>query len=72
MVSSAEKDGRDAGDLADLGRRLGVTRDDGRRRRRCGTLDGGGAVAYMASGELRPDDAVTDIAALPARAAPPW
>jgi hypothetical protein len=26
-----------------------------------GTLGGGGAVAYMASGELRPDDAVADI-----------
>lgn len=61
VVSSPEKDGRDAGDLADLGGRLGVA----------ATLDAdaaladlgdGGAVAYTASGELRPDEAMKDIA----------
>jgi 2,4-diaminopentanoate dehydrogenase len=61
VVCSPEKDGRDAGDLADLGRPLGVaaTLDVDAV---LGDLGGGGAVAYMASGELRPDDAAADIA----------
>jgi hypothetical protein len=61
IVSSSEKDGRDAGELAGLDRALGVpaTLDAGAA---LGGLEGGGAVAYMASGELRPDEAVKDIA----------
>ena len=61
VVSRAEKAGLDAGELADLGRDLGVaaTLDAGTA---LATLAGGGAVAYMASGELRPDEALTDIA----------
>ncbi len=60
VVSSDQKAGRDAGDLAGLGRPLGVlaTTDVNAA---LSTLDGGGAVAYMASGELRPDDATIDI-----------
>src|SRR5690349_618066 len=59
VTSSDDKAGRDAGDLADLGRSLGVT----------ATTDVDavlsarpGAVVYAASGELRPDDACADIA----------
>ena len=61
IVSSAAKDGRDAGELADLGRTLGIaaTLDAATA---LAALDGAGAVAYMASGELRPDEAVKDIA----------
>ena len=61
VVSSPEKEGRDAGDLADLGRRLGVaaTLDADAA---LADLGGGGAVAYTASGELRPDEAMKDIA----------
>jgi hypothetical protein len=60
IVSSPEKAGRDAGELAGLDRSLGVgaTLDPGAA---LAALDGGGAVAYMASGELRPDEAVKDI-----------
>jgi hypothetical protein len=60
LVSSAAKVGRDAGDLAGLGRDLGVraTTDVDEA---LATLGGGGAVTYMASGELRPDDAAADI-----------
>jgi 2,4-diaminopentanoate dehydrogenase len=61
VVADEAKEGRDAGELADLGRTLGVaaTRDVGRA---LGLLEGRGAVAYTASGELRPDDAAVDIA----------
>ncbi|KRB73925.1 dihydrodipicolinate reductase [Nocardioides sp. Root190] len=61
IVSDEAKEGRDAGDLADLGRSLGVaaTRDVDAA---LGSLQGGGAVAYTASGELRPDEAAVDIA----------
>lgn len=61
VVSNPEKVGRDAGDLAELGRSLGVaaTADVDAA---LATLDSGGAVAYAASGELRPDEAVADIA----------
>jgi hypothetical protein len=61
VVNDPAKVGRDAGDLADLGRALGVTATDDVEAA-LATLDGGGAVAYAASGELRPDDAVVDIA----------
>ena len=61
VVSNPEKEGRDAGDLADLGRRLGVaaTLDADAA---LADLGGGGAVAYTASGELRPGEAMKDIA----------
>lgn len=61
IVSSPAKDGQDAGALADLGRTLGIaaTLDAATA---LAALDGAGAVAYMASGELRPDEALKDIA----------
>lgn len=61
IVADEAKEGRDAGELADLGRTLGVaaTRDIDEA---LATLGGGGAVAYAASGELRPDEAAVDIA----------
>ena len=61
IVSSPEKEGRDAGELADLGRELGIpaTLDAAAA---LAALGGSGAVAYMASGELRPDEALKDIA----------
>ncbi|WGX99570.1 dihydrodipicolinate reductase [Nocardioides sp. QY071] len=61
IVSDPAKVGRDAGDLAELGRTLGV-RATADVDAALATLDGGGAVAYTASGELRPDEAVVDIA----------
>ena len=61
IVSSPDKDGRDAGELADLGRPIGVAATL-EADAALATLRGGGAVAYMASGELRPDEAVKDIA----------
>lgn len=61
VVSSAAKEGRDAGELAGLDRSLGVAATTSAEAA-LGTLEGRGAVAYMASGELRPDDAVADIA----------
>ncbi|NYJ01340.1 hypothetical protein HNR19_002038 [Nocardioides thalensis] len=60
VVNDPGKVGRDAGDLAGLGRDLGVSATDDVDAA-LATLDGGGAVAYAASGELRPDDAVADI-----------
>lgn len=61
IVNDEAKEGRDAGDLADLGRSTGVlaTRDVDAA---LATLGGGGAVAYMASGELRPEEACADFA----------
>ena len=61
MVSSAAKVGRDAGKLAGLDRTLGVAATDDVGAA-LGALAGGGAVAYMASGDLRPDDAAADVA----------
>jgi hypothetical protein len=60
VVSAPEKEGRDAGDVADLGRSVGVaaTLDADAA---LSSLGGGGAVAYTASGELRPDEAMKDI-----------
>ncbi len=58
ITSSDDKVGRDAGDLAGLDRPLGVTATADVD----GVLAGApGAVAYMASGDLRPDDAALDI-----------
>lgn len=61
IVNDPAKVGRDAGDLADLGRSLGVPATNDVEAA-LATLDGAGAVAYAASGELRPDEAVVDIA----------
>src|SRR5688572_32047887 len=60
IVHDPGKAGRDAGDLADLGRDLGVaaTTDVDAA---LATLEGAGAVAYMASGDTRPDDAAEDV-----------
>ncbi|GEE03860.1 dihydrodipicolinate reductase [Gordonia spumicola] len=60
IVSAEAKDGRDAGDLADLAEPTGVraTRDV---EAALTTLNGSGAVVYAASGEIRPDDALVDI-----------
>ena len=57
ITSSAEKDGMDAAVFAGLGAATGVraTTDVD------GALAGCDAVAYMASGDIRPDDAVADI-----------
>src|ERR1043165_6317228 len=59
IVHSEDKTGRDAGDLAGMGRELGVTAT--------GDVDavlatGPKAVVYAASGEVRPAEAVADIA----------
>lgn len=58
IVADPAKVGRDAGDLAQLGYRLGVlaTDDSGAV---LGTAPD--AVVYAASGEIRPDDAIADI-----------
>lgn len=61
IVSSEDKVGRDAGHLADLGRDVGVVATSDVDAA-LGTLGGGGAVAYMANGELRPDEACADFA----------
>jgi 2,4-diaminopentanoate dehydrogenase len=58
VTSSASKVGRDAGDLADVGRTLEVAATD--------DVDavlaaGPGGLVYAASGDLRPDDALADI-----------
>ena len=62
VVSGPEKEGRDAGELAGLGRETGVTATTDVEAA-LSTLEGGGAVAYTASGELRPDDALADVVA---------
>lgn len=61
LVADPAKVGRDAGDLAGLGTELGVpaTTDVDAALAR---LEGGGAVAYMASGDIRPDEALADVA----------
>jgi hypothetical protein len=60
VVHDPAKHGRDAGDLAGLGRTLGVAAtsiDDLDEL----LADPPGAVAYMASGDIRPDDALLDV-----------
>ncbi|HTW13605.1 MAG TPA: dihydrodipicolinate reductase [Nocardioides sp.] len=61
IVASPAKVGLDAGELAGLDARLGVaaTADVAAA---LAALEGGGAVAYMASGDTRPAEAVADIA----------
>ncbi len=57
IVNNPDKVGRDAGDLADVDRTLGVAATD--------DVDGGlesiDALVYAASGEIRPDEALADI-----------
>ncbi|MFG2003384.1 dihydrodipicolinate reductase [Spirillospora sp. NPDC048911] len=59
LVNNPDKVGRDAGDLAGLGRDLGVAASDDIETVLAGRPQ---AVVYAASGELRPDDAIADIA----------
>ena len=57
IVSNPDKVGRDAGDLADVGRSLGVAATNDAEA----GLEGIEAVVYAASGEIRPDEALADI-----------
>ena len=59
LVANPDKVGRDAGDLAGMGADLGVAATD--------DVDavlaaGPEALVYAASGDIRPDDAITDVA----------
>ncbi|MCJ0906732.1 dihydrodipicolinate reductase [Rhodococcus sp. ARC_M6] len=58
IVANPDKVGRDAGDLAQLGYRLGVAATDNAD---AVLATAPGAVVYAASGDIRPDDAVADI-----------
>ncbi|MCP9983100.1 hypothetical protein [Actinomadura madurae] len=58
IVHDPGKVGRDAGDLAGLGRDLGVTATDDVG---AALATGPQAVVYAASGDIRPDDALADI-----------
>jgi hypothetical protein len=58
LVHDPAKVGRDAADLAGLDEPLGVAATNDID---AALANGPGAVAYMASGDLRPDDAATDI-----------
>ncbi|MFT3901257.1 MAG: dihydrodipicolinate reductase [Gordonia sp. (in: high G+C Gram-positive bacteria)] len=60
IVSNPDKAGRDAGDLADAGRDLGVVATTDVEAALTG-LGGAGAVVYAVNGELRPDEALVDI-----------
>lgn len=57
IVHNPDKVGRDAGDLADLDRTLGVAATS----ETDGTLADVDAIVYAASGEIRPDEAMADI-----------
>lgn len=57
IVHNPDKVGRDAGDLGDVGRTLGVAATDDIDS----ALTGIDALVYAASGEIRPDDALADI-----------
>ncbi|MEY9926472.1 hypothetical protein ABH926_001094 [Catenulispora sp. GP43] len=57
LVHNAEKVGRDAGELAGLGQRLGVAATDDVEA----ALAGARAVVYAASGDVRPDEALEDV-----------
>ena len=57
IVHNPDKVGRDAGDLADIDRTLGVAATDDIDA----ALGGIDALVYAASGEIRPDDALADI-----------
>jgi len=58
LVSNPDKVGRDAGDLAGIDRSLGVAATNDVDRV---LAAGHHAVAYTASGDIRPDDAVADV-----------
>ncbi len=58
IVHAPEKVGRDAGDLGDAGRTLGVVATDDIDAVLAADPD---AVVYAASGDIRPDDALADI-----------
>jgi hypothetical protein len=58
IVDNPEQVGRDAGDLARLGRSLGVAATDDTD---AVLATAPGAVVYAASGDIRPDDAAADI-----------
>jgi 2,4-diaminopentanoate dehydrogenase len=58
IVHSEAKVGRDAGDLADVGRDLGVAATNDIEAVLAASPD---AIVYAASGDIRPDDAVEDI-----------
>jgi hypothetical protein len=58
VVHNPDKVGRDAGDLADVGRTLGVAATDDVDAVLAGRP---GAVVYAASGDIRPDDALADL-----------
>jgi hypothetical protein len=58
LVSNPAKVGRDAGDLADVGRDLGVLATDDIE---AVLARKPGAVVYAASGDIRPDEALADI-----------
>jgi len=58
LVANPEKVGRDAGDLAGLDRTLGVTATDDVD---AVLANSPGAIAYTASGDIRPDDAIADV-----------
>ena len=58
IVANPDKVGRDAGELAGLDRTLGVAATDDVDAVLAASP---GAVAYMASGDIRPDDAVADV-----------
>lgn len=57
IVHAPDKVGRDAGDLADLDRSLGVAATDDVDE----ALGGIDALVYAASGDIRPDEALADI-----------
>jgi hypothetical protein len=57
IVHNPDKVGRDAGDLADINRTLGVAATDDVD----GALGSIEALVYAASGDIRPDDALADI-----------
>jgi len=58
LVQNPEKVGRDAGELAGLGRNLGIAATDDLEAVLAGTV---GAVVYAASGDIRPQEALNDI-----------
>ncbi|NUR28293.1 MAG: dihydrodipicolinate reductase [Catenulispora sp.] len=58
LVQNPEKVGRDAGDLAGWGRKLGVAATDDLETVLAGDV---GAVVYTASGDVRPQEALDDI-----------
>lgn len=61
LVADPAKVGRDAGDLAGHDVPLGIAATSDVEAA-LATLGGGGAVAYMASGDVRPDAALADVA----------